>query len=291
MASTRPLARPSNLNVFVAAPLEQHLERYREAGFAVSDYIAHWDPGLRNGFVMLWPESLELITVADEHAFGRDADRDLCEDRAVRGIHAFELLSADTHAVHARLSERGVVLPAVQEARMANTPAAADADFAYVGLEHLPGSTVTTMTSAHDSPMYHQIRVAPNGVFALGGVTMVVDDPVAALNAWRPVVDPAVHDLDFVTAAQWQTRCPDADSPVGVACVHLLSEDVDTTVSSMVDAGWEQGQHIGGRPQLLPHPADNVRYTVREGSADQWALRRRHVLGEDLRIARDEPAS
>lgn len=35
--------------------LSRHLDRHRAAGFSGSDHIADWEPGLRNGFIDLWP--------------------------------------------------------------------------------------------------------------------------------------------------------------------------------------------------------------------------------------------
>lgn len=281
----RPLARPNNPIVFASAPVEQHLDRYRAAGFSVSDHIARWDPGLRNGFVELWPEYLELLTVEDEAAFERDADQTLVAQRASARIHAVELYSQDTPLVRERLSAAGVELPAVQEARMATTDAEARPDFYFLELPQLPGTLATTMTSTFEgTAMRRFAKVSPNGVFGLAGLTMVVDDVRQAQRLWAAVIEPGVHDLDFTTASGWQERCEQAGPETGVVCLHLLSQDVDRTVTAMLAAGWERGSDLDGHPHLLPHPGDHVRFTIRPGNVETWLRRRREVLGEQLQL-------
>jgi len=288
--ATRPLARLNNPVVFATAPVETHLDRYRAAGFSVSDHVADWEPGLRCGFVDLWPEYLEILTVADDAAFDRGADATLRDDRARRGIHAIELYSADTVDVHRSLTARAVPVPAVREDRLATTAPEAGPDFFFLDLPMLPGARVATMTSTFaGTAMRRFVKVAPNGVFALAGVSIVVDDPDAAAPTWDDIVEPGVHDLRFVTCEEWQAECPDAGDGGGVVCVHLASEDPERTAAMMVAAGWRRGPDIGGHRHMLPHPADDVRFTIRPGVVDDWRHRRLDVLGEHLDIRRPDP--
>lgn len=283
--TNRPLARLNTALVFAATPPEQHLDRYRKAGFVVSDLIAEWNPGLRNGFVMLWPEDLEILTVGDEEAFQRDVDARLRADRVSGVIHALELYSNDVHDVREQLTAAGVELPEIVEGRLAATAAEAGPDFYFLDLPHLPGISATVITSTFPNPaMRRYLYVAPNGVFGLGGATIVTDDPAAAEQAWAAVVEPGVHELDFVTPETWQQRCPGAAEQQGIACLHLLSEDPDRTVAAMCDAGWQRGPDLDGAPHLLPHPDDHVRFTVRAGNPEEWRQRRRDVLGEELEL-------
>ncbi|MFV0535006.1 MAG: VOC family protein [Cumulibacter sp.] len=196
--TNRPLARLNTVLVFADSPPERHLERYRRAGFAVSEHVAEWDPGLRNGFVDLWPEDLEILTVADEEAFERDADTQLRAQRASKAVHAVELYSDDVHAVREQLIAAGIEAPEIVEGRLTATAADAQPDFYFLDLPHLPGTAATVITSTFPNPaMRRYLYVAPNGVFGLGGVTIAIDDPVTAGQAWASVVEPGMHDLAF----------------------------------------------------------------------------------------------
>ena len=284
----RPLARLNNPITFADAPLERHLDRYRRAGFWLSDHIADWDPELRTGFVDLWPEYLELLTVADEDAFANRADPGLRHDRAGGRIHAVELYSEDTTAVHAalsgELSDEGVTLPVVTEASLATTPPGAGPDFYFLDLPQLPGTRATVMTSTFPgTAMRRYLKVAPNGVFALAGLTLVVEDPERAGAAWARVTAPGVHELRFLTTRQWEPAAGVRESP-GVVCLHLLSEDPGRTLAAMLEAGWTRGHDLDGRIHLLPHPEDGVRFTVERGSVEEWLAARREVLGEELEV-------
>lgn len=95
-AHRRTFARINNPIMFLTTPLERHLDRYRRAGFIVSEQIAIWDPGLRSGFVNLWPEDLEIMTVGNEGAFTTGADAQLHSDRSHHGVHALSSTAA-TH--------------------------------------------------------------------------------------------------------------------------------------------------------------------------------------------------
>lgn len=282
------LARVNNTIVFAQAPVEQHLDRYREAGFLVSDHIADWDPGLRNGFIELWPEYLEILTVADENVFADEAPAQLKSERARGGIHALEFYSHDTRGVHAALTGAGNHLPDVCEARLASTPADSPPDFLFLELPHLlQGTSTITMTSMYpDAAMRRLVQVAPNGVFGLAGLTILDEDPDAAARRWSDLTEPGVHDIEFLSSQEWRTRWPEATQSAGVVCVHLLSEDVSRTVTAMTAAGWEAAgtPTIPGRVDLLPHPADGMRFTVRSGGPHTWIRRRLEVLGEHLEL-------
>lgn len=285
MSGDWPLARINNPITFVDGTVEEHLARYDAAGFVVSDHIADWDPGLRCGFVSLWPEYLELLTVADEAAYAAHADAELRADRTHGAIHAVELYSKDTQRVHDALAGRWDQLPDVETARLATTAPEAPPDFYFLALPALPGTRATTMTSTFaDAAMRRFVNLAPNGVFGLAGLTIVVEDPVGARRAWAEVTEPGVHRLELLTPSEWQERGAAPGRDTGVVCLHLVSQDVERTVVAMTGAGWVAGDPIDGRRHLLPHPADGVRFTVEPGDVGDWLRRRREVLGERLSV-------
>lgn len=285
--SPRPLARINNPVAFVSDPLESHLERYRRAGFAAQSHIADWEPGLRTGFVDLWPEYLELLTVADEQRYESGADDALRAARSIQGIHAVELYSADAAATSHRLMELGYQLPGIREDRLATTDSSDGPDFYFLALPFLAGTVATTMTSTYrDTPMRRMVKVSENGVFALAGMTAVVDDPPAAAAAWDVVITPSVHSLQFLTPDQWRQVCPTDAGTGGVVCLHLLSENPDRTVEQMEAAGWTSAASPAGAAHLLPHPADHIRFTVTHASVEDWVDQRRRVLGEQLTVHR-----
>lgn len=286
-AHRRTFARINNPIMFLTTPLERHLYRYRRAGFIVSEQIAIWDPGLRSGFVNLWPEDLEIMTVGNEGAFTTGADAQLHSDRSHHGVHALELYSSDTPRLRDYLEHSGVVLPGVREGRLSSTDNTAPADFFFLDLPQLPGIRTSVMTSTFpNAAMRSFIDVAPHGVFGLAGLTIITARVEEARTAWGAVVEPGVHDLMFVTPEQWIGSHPDAPLESGIGCVHLLSENPVGTAAAMVSAGWERGPDVDGHPHLLPHPEDGVRFTIHRGSAEEWRRRRSDVLGEDLTVRR-----
>jgi hypothetical protein len=55
---------------YIDAPsIEGYLEEYRAAGFIANDDTTRHDPGLRNGFLLIGREYVELCWVEDEDLF------------------------------------------------------------------------------------------------------------------------------------------------------------------------------------------------------------------------------
>lgn len=166
-----PKVRVEHVLAFSAAPsLDEHLEAYRRAGFLPSSHTARWDPGLRTGFVQLWPEYVEFLAVEDEEAFAREGG-ELRGFRAAGGAYGIGLYNDDTPALAEAWTRRGFDLPEPQMLRLANTPAEAPPDFCELPIPRsvLPGAACFALTSYYpDPPLRRQVWVAPNRLRAGG---------------------------------------------------------------------------------------------------------------------------
>lgn len=134
------------------------------------------NPGLRNGFIDLWPEYLEIITVQDEAAFAADDDPGNDYLRGARGgppgPGALELYSEDVARLREAMTTAGHQVPVVVESRMAGTDAKdrpvsgelATAD-RLVRLHLLstdPHATVRAMSAGSGSP-WNTVTRGPGG--------------------------------------------------------------------------------------------------------------------------------
>lgn len=247
------------------------------------------NPGLRNGFIDLWPEYLEIITVQDEAAFAADDDPGNDYLRGARGgppgPGALEQYSEDVARLREAMTTAGHQVPVVVESRMAGTDAKDRPDFYFLDLAWLPGPPATAMTSTHPStPMRHQIKIAPNPVFALGGLSLVSGNPARIASSWSELLDPGAHSCTVHSTAGWQATSGELATADRLVCLHLLAVDPHATLRAMSTAGWSAGKDLQGRRHLRPRPADGFRFTVEHGDSWSWRDRRQELLGEQLEI-------
>lgn len=289
-----------------ASPVEEALDRYRQAGFVPSPHIAEWSPGLRNGFVNLWPEYLELLCVHDDDAF-RTAPAPLRRARDAHRPYGLGFYSDDTARLRDDWVAAGHDLPDAEYLRLETTSTDDPPDFCEVALPVLPGADCFALTSFFPgAAMRARMQVAPNTVFGLSGVTFVADHPAAAADRWRRVLAPdsavtpdhgsdghvellsGVHRFTWFTPEALSARfgLTWSDGPSDIALVHLLAERVDLAGQLMADAGWTVRAGHHGSFVVDPHPSDGIAFELHHGSADAWRDTRARVLGEHLTIER-----
>lgn len=302
MSSTPALRLDHVLTFTSVSAVEEQLDRYRAGGFVVSDHIAAWAPGLRNGFVNLWPEYLELLCVADDDAFAT-APAELRQARGAVRPYGLGFYCEDTTSLHAQWSERGIALPEPEYLRLATTSDEDRPDFCEMALPDLAGAACFVLTSFFPgAAMRRRMQVAPNTVFGLAGVTFVNDDPLAAADRWRSVLRPApgrvpagsgqvVHGVHRFTWL-YPTDLTEGYGlrrqigPPDIAVVHLLAEQPTVTAQMMAAAGWVVHERSHDIFVVGGHPADGINFTVTSGSADERRHQRATVLGEHLTVER-----
>jgi hypothetical protein len=101
---------PIRLDHFItytsASSIDEHLQRYRQAGFAVWERTVRHEPGLRNGFVWFGREYIEFCWVEDEAAFlAGPADEQVL--RAASRPYAIGIATPDVNALHTQWTAQG----------------------------------------------------------------------------------------------------------------------------------------------------------------------------------------
>jgi len=306
--------RLDHLLTFVA-DLDAHLATYRRAGFLTNARTARWDPGLRNGFVRLWPEYLEFLWVEDEAAFAEGGARyytlggpDCHTVRQAGRPYGVGFYSDDVPALHEHWRARGYDLPKVAYWRLKGTPPEVPPDFAYqeIPLGLLPGAACFALTSYHpDPPQRREVWVAPNGSHALAGVSFVTGDPEARAAAWRRFLAPEAalrsdegashlhlgpHHLSWLTPDAYRQRYGKAWQPTPhalgeLALTHLLAEDLGLFERGLAAAGWRVTRSADAL-QVAPHPEGGFAFSVTEYPADARLAERVAVTGERLELMR-----
>lgn len=240
-----------------AASVDEHVAEYRRLGFVPQARAARWDPGLRTRFIGLWPEYLELVSVADEAAFAASDDPDT-RYRAACRPYGIGIMSDDLPALHATWRERGFELPEVRYESPAGSDPSADPLFAFVSIPQalLPGVAAFGLTSYFRPapPIRHQVWVAPNSIFGLSGLMLVSRTPEADAAAWQQLLAPdqPIHDGELLVGPhrlRWLGPdafadrydlpwAPSGDGADAVALIELLAVDLDRV---------ERFAHLAGR--------------------------------------------
>lgn len=292
--------RLDHLMTYTNAPaLDEVLEGYRRAGFSMSDWTNRHEPGLRNGFVPLGPEYLEICWVEDEEAFrrGDPQGHELIEDPRVCGI-AFTC--SDLRALRDSWVTRGVQVPEPWAAIEPGTSEGPKWTFQEIPGHLLPGAGCFALSYHRPRP---PLRVGPNTIFGLEGVTLVTPSPEKRALRWQAVLAPegelaeeeggglrlelGPHFARWLSvdafAQQFGRDFRPAVHPMGdTAAVHLLAEDIGEARRWMESAGRRTEPSADGGLLCGPDPRDGVLFVIRQASFQEW-LSRRRARGEVLR--------
>lgn len=288
--------------------VEASLERYQLAGFVVSDHIARWEPGLRNGFVNLWPEYLELLCIDDSDSFANDAPDALRNAASQHRPFGLGFYSDDTVALHKQWAAKGRQITAPEMLRLATTSPDSPPDFCEMPVPELEGADCFVLTSYFpDAAMRRFMDVAPNTVFGLAGVTLVTERPDLRCRDWAALLDVealvespdeaflhlGLHRFRWISEKQHESQyCfPWDSSGSEIAVLHLLAEDASLVSRMMSDAGWTVITSRSGCT-TAHHPEDGFVFTVEEHRASDWQRSRKTTWGEALQLRdRFEPNS
>jgi hypothetical protein len=100
------------------ANIDEYIRRNQERGFVVSQDTFRYKPGLRNRFMSLGPEYIELVWVEDEPAFDARGTEEfarmfpnLPELRRAGRPFSIDFKTSDVETLHRNWAERGLQVP------------------------------------------------------------------------------------------------------------------------------------------------------------------------------------
>jgi hypothetical protein len=272
--------------------IDEYVGEYRSRGFIVSEATHRYKPGLRNRFVALGSEYIEFAWVEDEAVFAAGGTQefsrmfpDLPTLRLAARPFGIGFKSASVEALHQAWTERGYTLPPVWSFAPPGLPPVFS--FQTIPSELLPGVRSFALTY-HDEGdgTAPEVRVAPNSVYALEGLTFVCATPELNATRWRDLLAPGTtiqqnQGVSTITVGahtlRWMTRedygrCYGLNwmaSPQGcgdIGALHLLVSDAGKA-QTMLGTGVRRIQHAAANGQVLviqPDARDGLAFIIHE---------------------------
>jgi hypothetical protein len=259
------------------------------------------------------PEYIEFCWVEDEELFAA-ADSEEKAYRAASRPFGIGMVSDDVQAVHDDWAARGYAIPGVWS--KAPRDAAPEApplwSFQEIPSELLPGVDCFALTyHARPKDKVRQIKIAPNTIFAVSGVTFVAAVPESRATSWRDLLAPeqqvnrsaisfdvwiGPHHAMWMTPEAYEAayglkwvQCP---HPAGeLAIIHLLASDLGITKSMMEKSAKRIFPiSVKGEEALLvaPDPRDGFSFLIRQLPAEEWLQERIARTGENLELAQNK---
>ncbi len=295
-----------------AADIDDYLEEYSQQGFFPEETTVRHEPGLRNGFIFLGPEYIEFCWVEDERLFDK-ADEEEKLFRALPRPFGIGMITEDVHEIHDDWTARGYSAPEVFSKAPRDAPADAPPAWSFQEIpgELLPGASCFALT-------YHKrrkqgekkIKIHPNTIFAVAGVTFVSSEPEARARRWRDVLAPEEQiiqsRLGFCVVigphqAWWMT--PDAyhstsgldwggaRHPYGeIAVLHLLAADLDAAKNMLVQSGRQvvsTGVEDDQELLVMADARDGFIFSIQQQHPETWLQERMARTGENIRFVQD----
>ena len=290
--------------------LDDYMEDYRSRGFIVSEATHRYKPGLRNRFISLGCEYVELVWVEEETVFAGGGAEDFARMfsdlpglRQAARPFSIGFKSANVDTLHQAWTERGYALPEVWSFAPPDLPPVFS--FQVIPDDLLPGMQNFALTYwGETGGQVRQVPVAPNTIYALEGVTLVSGTPERDAARWRDVLAPdavihqdtracsfrlAAHTLHWMTAEQyrsaynlnWMGPSPDQR---GFGALHLLATDLDQ-VATRVGAGVIRSRRDAQDDLSFvigPGAFDGLTFIIREYPVEAWRAERAARTGERL---------
>ncbi len=170
--------------------LDEAVDTYARLGFALTPYGQHEGMGTGNHCIMMPHDYLELVAVSPEAA-DSDLRRRLTKSLETRGngVMAVAFHTEDGAATHQALVRQGVAAAAPQSVTRsigAKPPVRASLSMVRLPEDALVG--LSAFVAQHLSP--DAVRQPgwtnhPNGVVGIDSLTLIVDDPLAAKDAYE----------------------------------------------------------------------------------------------------------
>ncbi len=288
--------------------IDKYVEQYRKVGFVVSDETRRYQPGLRNRFIQLGCEYLELVGVENEDKFARGGTeefarmfKDLPTLRMAAHPFGIGFLANDVEALHQEWTLRGHKLPVVWSFAPPGIPPILS--FQEIPEELLPGASCFVITYHHTSdPQARLIQRAPNTVYAVEGASFLSTEPEEAATCWQRLLHPSApvaakhniytvnippHTVWWMSPATFEERygiaLPPAPHRYGhLATIHLLAENLAVAATMLGKRGKKHVSTIHPAEILIASPADEdgITFIIREYPIEAWQRERSRTTGE-----------
>ena len=289
-----------------AANIDDYIQEYGAQGFMPAEGTVRHEPGLRNRFVFMGPEYVEFCWVEDEDQFAKD-DRYKAFRSALRPF-GIGMVADDVHALHEDWIVRGYAVPDVWSKAPRDAPPDAPAlwSFQEIPGELLPGVDGFALTyHARQKDAVKQVKIAPNTVYAIDGVTFVTTEPAARATSWRdllaedkPLIASEIgfdvqigpHRAQWITSVAYQAGYglvwqPSSHTCGDIALLHLLATDLGIAKAMLEGAGRRTFPIcVRGADGLLVEAdqRDGFTFLIREQPAETWLRERVAQTGERL---------
>jgi hypothetical protein len=286
--------------------VDDHAETYAARGFLVTEETRRYQPGLRNRFVTLGLEYLELAWVENKAVFKAGGDEEFARMfpnlpalRTAARPFGIGFMSADVVALHREWMARGYDIPDVWSFVPPNHPPVFT--FQEIPPTLLPGvSSFALMYHGASPDAVRQVKIAPNGVYAVEGVSFVSATPETEAAQWRDVLAREA-ELDYhegvysvvigAHTAHWMTpdvytqhyRVDWTDAPHSsgkLGALHLLVTNLDTAAQHLGMGVERSGETL----VIPPNPHDGFTFTLREVPVQRWLDERAARTGENIRV-------
>jgi hypothetical protein len=293
--------------------IDTYVEQYRALGFVVSDETRPYKPGLRNRFIQLGLEYLELVWVANEDAFARgDTDEfarmypDLPTLRQAARPFSLGFITQDVAALHQQWTQRGYTIPPVWSFAPPGMPPILS--FQDIPAAALPGAScfaITYHTTA--SGQARGVQRAPNTTYAVEGITFVSTAPQEAARCWQTLLNPEdtltmeqdvytvmapPHRIWWMHPQRFQEGYGVAWTPPPhqhghLAAIHVLAENLDVAAEML---GPRVQSHVQNPHQdelliISPTSEDGVTFIIRQYPIEQWRRERSRTTSENIVLA------
>ncbi len=299
---------------YIDAPsIEGYLEEYRAAGFIPADETVRHDPGLRNGFLFIGREYIELCWVENEDLFNASDPEEHVIRAALRPC-SIGMLAEDLQATHDAWVAQGLTVPPIWSKAPRDAAPDAPPEWSFQGLpdDELPGAgcfVLTYHSRADSSYAKGTARIAPNTIYAIDGVTFVATEAGERAKRWRDLLAPDAaieprgssasvligpHRATWMTpddyhASFLRTWTPAPHKYGELAVFHLLASDLGVARDMLERAGRQviaAPDTESGQERLLvpPDPRDGLFFEVRECPPEEWQRKRMAQTGEQIEL-------
>jgi len=293
-----------------AANIDNYLKEYAMQGFLPEERTVRHDPGLRNGFINLGPEYIEFGWVEDEEQFSR-ADEEEKTLRATPRPCGIGMIAEDVREVHNNWIARGYSVPDVFSKAPRDAPPDTPPRWSFqeIPSELLPGVACFALTyHARPKNEVKNIKIHPNTIYAVLGVTFVSNEAEERATSWRNLLAPnkqivqsgssydvfiEPHMAMWMTPDTYQTtyglEWSPSPTPYGeLAILHLLASDL-SIAKSMIEKSGKQviSKDIRGIEELLipPDARDGFIFSIRQQPVEIWLKDRMARTSETLSLS------
>ncbi len=293
--------------------IDNYIARYRMLGFQVTNETRPYKPGLRNRFIQLGCEYLELVWVEDEAAFNAGGHEefarmypDLLALRSAARPFSLAFKTENVEALHQQWTGEGYALPEVWSFAPPDMPPVLS--FQTIPDDLLPGASAFAITYHLNTPAseVRHVRPAANTTYAVEGLTFVSNTPQENAARWQSLINPAArvyeaeqayrvstppHAAWWMSPTVFQERyhveyTPSPHRYGDIAAIHLLAEDLAAAAARLEQYAVPQTDPITQENLLVVSPIgnDGVTFIIREYPIERWQTERTHITGEQIVI-------